>query len=351
MTMNDFLNYVIFNNSGKDYLIAIGIFVLAYIALNVLQRVLMSRLRKLAKKTKTKIDDVFVDIISNVKPPFYLIIALYLSFRYLTLSDQVIDVLHILFLAVIVYEGIQASQKIISFITYQALKKDGDEKQAESTVKTLNIFVKIALWVFGSILVLSNAGVNVSSLLAGLGIGGIAIALALQNILGDVFSSFSILIDKPFQVGDFIKIGDDLGIVEKIGIKTTRLKTLSGQTLIVSNRELTTTRVENFRQIEKRRSIFTLGLVYETSREGLEKAPKLVKEIVEKEDKAEFDRCNFVGYGDFSLNFEVSFYVAADSYAEFLDVVEQVNLKIFTAFKENNLSFAYPTHLQYQKRI
>ncbi|MFA7117933.1 MAG: mechanosensitive ion channel family protein [Sphaerochaetaceae bacterium] len=349
--MNNFLNYVIFNNSGKNYLIAIGVFILSYIILNILQKITISRLKKLALKTKRDIDDVLVEILANVKPPFYLIVSIYFGFKYLNLSTQVLDTLQILFLSVLVYEGIQVSQRIISFITYKALKRDGEEKQAESTVKTLNIFIKIILWSLGLLLVLSNAGINVNSLLAGLGIGGIAIALALQNILGDIFSSFSILIDKPFQIGDFIKIGNDLGIVDKIGIKTTRLRTLNGQILIISNQELTTARVENFRQIEKRRSLFTIGLTYETPRESLEKVPKIIKEVIEKQEKTEFDRCHFIGYGDFSLNFETSFYVAVETYSEFLDVVEKVNLEIYSSFKENNLNFAYPTHLQYQKRI
>jgi small-conductance mechanosensitive channel len=349
--MQEFLNYEIYGNSGLDYLIALGVFFVSLIILKLAQKIIIARLKILAKKTKTKVDDVMVEILASIKPPFYLIVAIYIGVRMLEISQSVWGVLHIAFLSVIVYEGIQAGQKIVQFITYRALKKNSDDKQAKMTSKTLNIFVQIALWSFGLILILSNAGVNVSSLLAGLGIGGIAIALALQNILGDVFSSFSILIDKPFQVGDFIKIGTDLGTVEKIGIKTTRLRTLDGQILVVSNRELTTTRVENFQQIKKRRSLFNLGLVYETSREGLEKAKVLVKEIIEKQACAEYDRCHFKSYGDFSLNLEVSFYVSADSYQEFLDVVEKVNLNIFSAFKENNLSFAYPTHLQYQKRI
>jgi small-conductance mechanosensitive channel len=308
-------------------------------------------MKKLALRTKKDVDDVFVEILASIKPSFHLIISIYLGFKYLYLSAKVLDTLQILFLSVLVYEGIQIAQKIISFITYKALKKEGEEKHAEITVKTFNVFIKIILWSLGLLLIMSNAGIDVTSLLAGLGIGGIAVALALQNILGDIFSSFSILIDKPFQVGDFIKIGDDLGIVEKIGIKTTRLKTLNGQMLIVSNKELTTIRVENFRQIEKRRSLFTIGLVYETPRDSLEKVPKIIKEIIEKQEKTEFDRCHFISYGDFSLNFEVSFYVAAETYSQFLDVVEKVNLEIYSSFKENNLSFAYPTNLQYQKRV
>jgi small-conductance mechanosensitive channel len=349
--MQEFLYYQIYGNSGQDYLIALTVVIGSLIILKIAQKIIIARLRKLSKVTATKVDDILIEVIGDIKPFFYFVVAIYLGLRMIELPQLIWNFIQLAFLSVIVYESIQAGQKIVQFITYQALKKNDDDKQAKMTSKTLNIFVQIALWSFGLILILSNMGVNVSSLLAGLGIGGIAVALALQNILGDIFSSFSILIDKPFQVGDFIKIGTDLGTVEKIGIKTTRLRTLDGQILVVSNRELTTTRVENFQQIQKRRSLFSLGLVYETSREDLEKAKTLIKEIIDQQERAEFDRCHFKSYGDFSLNFEVSFFVSVDSYAEFLDVVEQVNLEIFSAFKENNLNFAYPTHLQYQKRI
>lgn len=349
--MEQFLNFEFYNNTGQDYLIALGIFIVAFIVLNVLQKVLISHFRKLAKLTKTEIDDVIVDIIANLRPPFYVIIAVYIAMRAIILPNQIWQILHFIFLSVLVYEGIQAAQKITSFLAYRALKKDGEEEQAKTTVKTFNIFIQIALWSIGILLVLSNAGINVSSLLAGLGIGGIAVALALQNILGDIFSSFSILIDKPFQVGDFIKIGTDVGVVEKIGIKTTHLRTLDGQTLIVANRELTTARVENFRQVKKRRALFTLGVVYESKSADLDKIPILIKEIIKKQQVAEFDRCHFKSFGDFSLNFEVSYYVEADSYKDFLDVVEKINLDIFNSFKNYNIEFAYPTALHYQKSI
>lgn len=348
--MPNFLNYIIYNgNSGMDFLIAAVIFVLSFILLAVFQKVLISRLKKISLKTKTEIDDVFIQILEELKTPFYFILSVYTSFNYLDIPSSITKFFNIIVLSILVYEGIKAAQRIISFLAYKTIKKEDNDTQAKLTVKTFNIFVKIILWSIGVILVLQNAGVNVSSLIAGLGIGGVAIALALQNILKDIFSSFSILVDKPFGIGDFIKVGPDLGVVEKIGIKTSRLRTLDGQILIISNQELTTARVENFRQIKKRRSLFTLGLEYETSEENLAKVPALIKDIVSSEDKAEFDRCHFKSYGDFSLNFEVSFYVKTQDFAEFLDVLQEVNLKIFSAFKKEGINFAYPTQTIYRK--
>jgi len=349
--MSNLLNWSWCSNSGQDYLLALGILIGSLVILKVLQKIVITHLKKIALKTATDLDDILIDIVSKIKPPFYLIISLYLSLNYLTLVDWLSKAIKILFLMVLVYEGIQALQRLFKFVIHQALKKNGDENQAKATVKTLNIFIQIILWSIGLLLVLANMGVDITSLIAGLGIGGIAVALALQNILSDIFASFSILIDKPFQVGDFIKSGNDMGIVEKVGIKTTRLRTLDGQMLIISNQELTKARVENFQQLKRRRALFTLGIIYETDRKILEEIPKIIKDIVSKQEKVELDRCHFKSYGDFSLNFEVSLYIDVTSYVEFLDVLQAINLDIFSRFKERGINFAYPTQLEYQKNI
>jgi small-conductance mechanosensitive channel len=192
-------------------------------------------------------------------------------------------------------------------------------------------------------LVLSNLDINISSLVASLGIGGIAVALALQNVLGDMFSSFSIYADKPFRVGDFIVIGKDQGTVEKIGMKTTRIRTLQGEELVVSNKELTSTRVQNFKKMKRRRVLFQLGVVYGTKPEQLESISKIIKEIVDKIDGVDYDRCHFSTYGDFSLNFEVVFYVNSSDYADYMNKKEKANLAIYKRFAEEKIEFAYPT--------
>lgn len=317
----------------------------------LIQKIVLARLQKFSQHTKTAIDDVMINILAKIKPPFYLIIAFYLAVQSLHLGASFTYWLNFLLAAVLIYEGIRVLEKIIAFFITQSLEKHNSNEQAVASFKTLNIFIRIILWSIGLLLLLSNAGVNITSLIAGLGIGGIAIALALQNILSDVFSSFSILVDKPFQVGDFIKIGTDMGTVEQIGIKTTRLRTLDGQILVVANQELTTARVENFRQAQKRRALFTLGLVYQSSREQLEKVPQIIKSIVSSHELAEFDRCHFKSYGDFSLNFEISFYVKTDNYQVFLDVLEKINLDIFSHFQQESIEFAYPTQLQYNKNV
>lgn len=355
--MNNFLTTTYYHNLGKEYILAILIFVGILIILKIFKTIIIVRLKKLVQRSKTDFDDAILNIISNIKPPFYFLIALYLGIKSLVLPDLADKIVSILFLLVVVYEVISALQKIVEFATFKMINKKGkeDEEANKSAIRTLSVVIKIILWSLGLILILGNLGVDVTSLIAGLGIGGIAIALALQNVLGDIFASFSILIDKPFQVGDFIKIGDDLGVVEKIGIKTTRIRTPDGQQLIIGNKELTEARVQNFKRLEKRRACFTLGVIYETEKEKLEKIPELIKQIISTSSKeglkVEFDRCHFKSFGDFSLNFEVAFYVNTQDYKKYLDAVQEINLKIFDVFKKNEIGFAYPTNVQYEKKM
>jgi small-conductance mechanosensitive channel len=351
--IQDFLSNMYYNNTGKEYLLAVLIFIGVLVVLKIFKTIVVARLKKFAERSKTDFDDTIIEIVSNLKPPFYFLIALYLGVRSLVLPDLIGKIISVLFLLSIVYEVISALQKIIEYVAYKAMLRSGkdDEEANKSAIRTLSVVIKIILWSFGLILILGNLGVDITSLIAGLGIGGIAVALALQNVLGDVFASFSIIIDKPFQVGDFIKIGEDIGEVEKIGIKTTRIRTPDGQQLIVSNKELTEARVQNFKRLEKRRALFSLGVIYETDKEKLEKIPRLVEAIVMQNKIAEFDRCHFKSFGDFSLNFEVAFYVNSQDYIEYLDAVQEINLKIFEIFNKEGIEFAYPTSVEYQKKV
>ena len=340
-------NLYLWGNSGYDYLKAVIIFIGLLILLKIFREIILAKLKKIAKKTKTELDDVIIDIFRKIRPPFYLLISLYLAIKSLIIPDIASKVINILFIIVIIYEIVRACEKIIDYLFKSAGKTD-DKTSIPRTIKPI---VKVCIWVLGIILVLGNLGINISSLIAGLGIGGIAIALAIQNILKDVFSSFSILIDKPFEVGDFIKIGNDMGTVEKIGIKTTRIRTPDGQQLIVANNELTDARVQNFKRLEKRRALFNIGVIYETEKGKLEKIPKIIKNIIENEKLTEFDRCNLKEFGEFSINFEISYYVPTQEYKEYLNTVEKINLAIVDAFRKENIEFAYPTHVEYNKTL
>ena len=181
-------------------------------------------------------------------------------------------------------------------------------------IKFLGTIIKVILWVAAGALVLDNMGYKITSLIAGLGIGGVAVALALQNILGDLFSSFAIYFDKPFKIGDFIVVGEYMGTVKKIGIKTTRIQALQGEEIVIPNNELTNAKVQNFGVMEKRRIVFSLGLNYNTPFDRLKKVPNFIKEIIENQKGAEINRVHFKSFGDFSLIYEIVYYVNSHTY-------------------------------------
>jgi len=210
--------------------------------------------------------------------------------------------------------------------------------------------VKVIIWAIGGLLVLSNLGVNVTSLIAGLGIGGVAIALALQNILSDLFASFSIYFDKPFEVGDFIVVGANSGTVEKIGIKTTRIRALQGEEVIISNAELTKSRVQNFKKLKERRVVVRPGVLYETKHELLKEIPTLLQKAVDATEKTRFDRANLAEYGDSAIVFELVYYVLSGDYKEYMNLNEKILLAVKEAFDKKGIEFAYPTQTVYVRQ-
>ena len=336
--------YELWSNTAYDYAVALAIFIGTILVLKIFQSIILAKLLKVAKKTKTEFDDVLIEIFRKIRPPFYFFVALYLGVKSLTFPEMADKVISVLFLLVIVYEVIHALERLVDYSArIYIAKSNGKETVSQSMMKALKIIVKIVLWAIGIVLILGNMGVDVTSLIAGLGIGGIAIALALQNILEDIFSSFSIYIDKPFKIGDYIKVGSDSGTVEKIGLKTSRLRTMNGEELVVSNRELTNARVQNFRKMEKRRDSFELGVTYDTPVEKLKAIPKMIEDIITKNKDLEFSRCNFKTFGDSALIFGVVYFVKNKEFAAFINAKEKINFEIYEKFAKEKIEFAYPT--------
>ncbi len=211
----------------------------------------------------------------------------------------------------------------------------------------LGFVLRLGVWTIVLLLLLGNLGVQITPLLAGLGVGGIAVALAAQNVLGDLFASLSIVLDKPFAVGDFLIIGDFLGTVEQVGIKTTRLRSLSGEQLVFSNNDLLNSRIRNYGRMYERRVLFSIGVTYQTPSEKLRRIPRIVREAVEAQDRVRFDRSHFKEYGDFALVFETVYYVLAADYNIYMDIQQAINLRIYEQFEAEGIEFAYPTQTVY----
>lgn len=339
----DILTYQVAQNTMQDFLIALGLFVGLFIVFRIFKSIVVARLKKLATKTANNFDDVLIEVIQGISWVFYLVVALYFPLKTLAFGEVFEKWLNGIFIVIVVWQVIRF---ILSLIEY-GLGNFAEKKGAKTAFSGVRLVLKIVLWSIGLLLILSNLGFNVTSLVASLGIGGIAIALAVQNILGDVLSSFSLYFDKPFQVGDFIVLGENKGTVKKIGLKTTRLETLQGEELVISNNELTSSKIQNFKKMKKRRIVMNFGVVYETNSKKLKKINDIVKKIIDKTKDVDFDRSHFKEFGDFSLNFEVIFYVLSADYVDYMDKQQEINFAIKEAFEKEKIEMAYPTQTVY----
>ncbi len=350
-SLNEYLSmleaYSLFGKTARDYLFALILFVLISFGIRIFRGSVCMALRKLSKKTETDFDDRLIELIEDTNGLFFFAVALYFPLDYLVSLPSVDPWIDGVFLVIVVFEAIRFLQGVIGIALRVSLAATGGKRSKadnETTLSAMNMVVKIVLWITGILLVLSNLGFNINSLVASLGIGGVAVALAVQNILADIFSSFSIYFDKPFAVGDYIMIGQDGGVVKKIGLKTTRLCTLNGEELVVSNQELTSARLQNFKKMQKRRPQFNFGVTYETSAAKLRKIPEIVEKIVDGVEGCTFDRCSFESFGDFALVYKVVYFVETPDIKEYESDQGEINVAILEAFKKAKIEMAYPTH-------
>lgn len=329
-------------NSVQDYLWATGVFMATIIAFKVFKYLALKKIRKLVDHTTTKFDDLIIKSVQDIGRLFYLLLAFYVALKFIKVPAVLEKTIYYATLIVAVYYITKGLQRLLEHGVQQAARKKGVEIE-DSITNILTKILKIGLWLIAIILILSNLGYNVSALLAGIGVGGIAIAFALQNILEDLFSAFSIYFDKPFEPGDFIIVGNDKGIVKKIGLKSTRLETLQGEQLTISNKELTQSRIHNYQRMENRRQTFEFGVTYDTSNQDLEKIPEMVEQIISNFELAEFNRAVFTEFGDSSLKFEVIYHVDTPDYNKALQIQQKINLALKEKFEQQGIAMAYPT--------
>ncbi len=338
------LETIIFGNTILSYIHAVIIFVGLILIFKGFQYYVLRRLKKMAAKTKTDIDDTLVEIIKNLKPPFYYFFAFYLASYAVIVVALIKNIMKGALIILIVYQIVITVQILTNYILNKKLAKNNEnEEETSFAIGVIGKVIKFIIWTIGLLLVLSNLGVNITSLIAGLGVGGIAIAFAMQNILEDLFSSLAIFFDKPFKIGDFIVIGTDAGSVKKVGIKTTRIQTIQGEELVISNKELTSSRIHNYKRMEKRRVLFSFGVTYDTPVFKLKTIPNLVKDIIESVGDLTFGRAHFKDFGDSSLNFEIIYFVGSSDYDQFMNVQQKINLKIMEQFEKDKIEMAYPT--------
>lgn len=345
------LEGIYLGNTVQDWLIAVGILVGAFLLLSSVKRVLISRLSRLAAITAHEFDDLLVAVLKNTKTFILFATSTYLATTILTLKPTLTGPgLKLLVLTLLLQGGFWVSAGITFWLERSMQKRMDQDKSSATTLTFLGFLARIALWTIVLLLMLDNLGVNVTGLVAGLGIGGIAVALAVQNILGDLFASLSIVLDKPFVIGDFVVVDTFSGTIEHIGLKSTRIRCLSGEQLIIANNDLLKSRVRNYKRMTERRIAFNLGVTYQTPLKKLSAAKKIVSDIIDHQEHARLDRVHFQAFGDSALNFEVVYFVTDPDYALYMDVQEQINLAIFSSFAQQGIEFAYPTQTLFLQR-
>jgi small-conductance mechanosensitive channel len=284
------------------------------------------------------------ELLRSTRWLFMLVVALFLASLTLTIPDKTQHILtKLAVISLLIQAGAWAGA--VLRVSLQRYRRDQVQKDPASvtTLNLINFVGRLFIWTIVLLLVLDNLGVNITALVAGLGVGGIAVALALQTILGDLFASLSIVLDKPFVVGDFLKVGEMLGTVENVGLKTTRLRSLSGEQLVFANSDLLNSRIQNFGRMFERRVVFEIGVTYQTPRDKLRLIPQIIREGVEAQQKTRFDRSHFRAYGDFALLFESVFFVLGPDYNQYMDIQQAILLHIHERFEQEGIEFAYPT--------
>jgi small-conductance mechanosensitive channel len=346
--LKEVLNVVFWGNTLWAWATALLVVLAVMAALHIVRVVVVTRLRAHVERSATDIDDLVVNLLDHTKYYLLLVVAVGLAAAILKLPDTTANILRIaLITALLVQVGLWGNYGITHILTYRL----GDRMQdpnAASTATAIGFVGRLVLWSFVGLIILDNLpNVEITSLIAGLGITGVAVALAVQNILEDLFASMSIILDKPFVIGDFIIVGELMGNVENIGLKTTRIRSLYGEELIFSNSDLLNSRIRNYKGMARRLVTFSLGVTYETPAEKLAAIPGMVKEIVEAQPEVSFERAHFKAFGDFALNFEIVYYVNDSDYTLYMDIQQAINLALFRRFAEEGIEFAYPTQVLY----
>ncbi len=346
--MRDLLVTTFQNNSLQIWLTALFIIVTLVLILGFIRNRLGARLKGMAQRTENTLDDAVVEAVLQTKWIFIIFVAIWVGAHWMVLPPKISGFLDAGLIFLLIIQAAVWGTTIIGELVkhFVSLQVEGESTQI-ATSTALTFVGKLLLWSLALLLLLENMNFDVSALVASLGVGGIAVALAAQNILGDLFASLSILFDKPFVVGDFIVVGDMQGSVEKVGLKTTRVRSLSGEQLVFSNNDLLGSRIKNYKRMEQRRVVFTLGVTYQTPAEKLELIPGMIKEAIEAQERVRFDRSHFKGYGDFALLFETVYWVTEPNYNLYMDIQQKINLTLFRRFEDEAIEFAYPTQTIY----
>lgn len=341
--MENFLNRIIWGNTVSAYLIAVAGMLIAWVVLRLVKHRLINLLKKIAHGTSFKMDDMLVEIAEKFATPYLYLLINYNIITQLNLTAEADRIIAAALMAVTFYYLIRAINFTLHRSVVMYMKKKNEPSSRIAQADGMLLVAKAAIWIIGSIMLADNFGYDVTTIIAGLGVGGIAIALAAQSILSDLFSYIVIFFDKPFEIGDFIVMNNNAGVVEKIGIKTSHVRSLDGQQMVMPNAEMAKSVIQNFKRLQRRRVVFNIGIVYNTAAEKLRHIPEMMKAIITRQELVDFDRAHFKSFGDFSINYEIVYYINSADYVLYMDIQQEICLQIFEKFEEEEIEFAFPT--------
>lgn len=338
------LDTLLLGNSLEQWLTALGIALVINLMVGLCKVVALRRLKGMAQRTSTVADDVAVDVIVKTRQWLIFLVTIYIGSRSLELPERTDMFLRgVATVGAFLQAGLWFAALMDFFVNRSRDRAVAENPGAATSLAALSFLGRVVMWAALLLLTLANLGIDVTALVAGLGVGGIAVALAVQNILGDLFASLSIVIDKPFVIGDFIIVDEYMGTVEHVGLKTTRVRSLSGEQLVFSNGDLLKARLRNYKRMQERRAVFAFGVLYQTPAAQLARIPGIVRGIVESQPLARFDRAHFKSFGESSLDFEIVYWMRDPDYNQYMDAQQAINLAIVSAFEAEGVGFAYPT--------
>lgn len=345
---DEILALPLFSNRPVSWLLAGSVTVVTFIVLLSLRRLVHSYHTRFQATERTELMEIPVEVLSRTALPFFVVVALFTGLQTLTMGDSTARVLvSIITIATFWQSGIWAGAAASAWLERKRRRSMTADRAMVGSLGIIGVIVNVVIWALVILLTLDNLGINITALVAGLGIGGIAVALALQNILGDLFASLSITLDRPFVVGDFLIVGDSMGSVENIGIKSTRLRSLSGEQIVMPNADLLGSRVRNYGRMSERRVVFATSVTYETGIDLVERIPQMIRKIVEAQQDTRFDRSHFAKHAAASLDYETVYYVLSADYNRYMDIQQAINLRLHRELTAAGVEFAYPTQKLY----
>ncbi|MEP7314286.1 MAG: mechanosensitive ion channel family protein [Pseudomonadota bacterium] len=345
-------NMPLFQNSLLAWGIALTTAALLLIVLLAMRSFVRRQHRRMLDTERTELLEIPFEILSRATLLFCLVLSLVAGMSTLTMAEGTRRLVTSAFTIILFIQvGVWAGAAVVAWLERRRRRTTTTADRAVvGSLGIIGFIARVLIWSLVGLMILDNLGIDVTALVAGLGIGGIAVALAAQNVLGDLFASLSIAFDKPFLVGDFLILEDYLGSVEHIGIKSTRLRSLSGEQIILSNAELLKSRVRNYGRMLERRVVMTHGVTYDTPIEKIERIPAIIRAAIEAQKDTRFDRSHFAKHGSTSLDFESVYYVLSADYNRYMDIQQAINLKIHRQFAELAVEFAFPTQTLYLSR-